>query len=492
VAGPAATVNGEVLIFVPCGVAGPYGEIKKLFEAKYPGVKVTQDLSNIDVQTKLIMDGKSVPDMWIALGDQEMNRIKQSGKVAGEPVTFAYNSIAFTVHKDNPLGIASLQDLTKPGVKTIALATPENSSGYYAEQAFRQAGVWDKVDKKLWLTPEPAQVKVALSSGKAEVGVVYYPCARETRIMGGEPEEMKGKLQLLNKFPEETAKPFPAQAAVIKGCANPEGGKAFLDFMMTDEAQDVWEKWAFDRAKQPTSGERVSLYMYCGAGIRPMMDAAIEAFKQVKPNVRIDAGYAGSGCLLSQLTFGKRGDLYVPGEDFYLEQATAKGYIKSTRLAGAFEPVLLVQKGNPKGIRGVEDLARAGLKVGIGEPKSCAVGLAAEKLLKKADLLSKVEPNIAMRAGNVPELGNMVQLKSLDVSIVWNITAAQQVEKCDSVAIARKYYEPSRVPLGLLNFSKHEAEAQAFIDFLTGPEGQKIVKNSGMTTTAELGKPTGP
>ncbi|NPV47112.1 MAG: molybdate ABC transporter substrate-binding protein [Armatimonadetes bacterium] len=483
-AGPAARVSGEILVFVPCGVAGPYGEIKKLFEAKYPGVKVTQELANIDVQTKLILDGKAAPDMWIALGDREMNRVKEAGKVAGEPVTFAYNSIAFTVHKNNPCGIASLQDLTKPSVKTIALATPENSSGYYAEQAFRQAGVWEQVEKKIWLTPEPAQVKVALSSGKAEVGVVYYPCARETRIMGGEPEEMKGKLQLLNKFPEDVAKPFPAQAAVIQGCANPEGGKVFLDFMLSDEVQDVWEKWAFDRAKQPASGKRVVLYMYCGAGIRPMMDAAIEAFKQVRPNVRIDVGYAGSGCLLGQLTFGKRGDLYMPGEDFYLNQAMDRGYIASSKPIGYFEPVLLVAKGNPKNIKTLQDLTRPGLKVALGDAKACAVGLTADRLLGKAGLAEKVEKNVAVRHGNVPELGNAVKFRTIDVSIVWNVTATQQLEDCDSIPIDRKYYEPSLAPIGLLKFSKHSEEAQAFIDFLAGPEGQKIVADSGMTPAA--------
>ena len=483
------TLAGEVMIFIPCGVAGPYGEIAKLFQAQYPAVTVKQQMANIDVQTKLITDGKATPDAWIALGDREMQRVQQAGKVEGKPVTFAYNSIAFLVRKNNPLGIASVEDLRKPGVKTIAMATPPNSSGYYGEQAFRKAGVWDGIQSKLWLTDQPAQVKGQLSAGKAEVGVVYYPCARETRIMGGKQEELGGKLQLLNKLPDELSGSFPAQAAVIKGCANPQAGQAFLDFMMTDEAQDVWEKWAFTRAKQPASGNRVVLYMYCGAGLRPMMDAAVEAFKQAQPNVRIDVGYAGSGCLLSQLTFGKRGDLYLPGEDYYLNQATQKGYLASQEPVGYFEPVMLVAKGNPKGIKTVADLARPGLKVAIGEPEACAAGRAADALLKKAGLLEKVSPNIVLRAGNVPELGNAVKLKSVDVAIVWNITAVQQTQDCDSVPIARNVYTPSLAPIGLLKFSKYQPEAQAFVDFITGPEGQKIVKDSGMTPVAEGAKP---
>jgi molybdate transport system substrate-binding protein len=253
---------------------------------------------------------------------------------------------------------------------------------------------------------------------------------------------------------------------------------------LTDPAvQDVWEKFAFDRAV--VDPNRINLYMYCGAGIRPMMDPAVDAFKQIKPNVRIDVGYAGSGCLLSQLAFSRRGDLYLPGEEFYINQAKERGFLEGGTPVGAFELVLLVQKGNPKGIKAVSDLAQAGLKVGVGEPGACAVGVAAEAMLKKANLLEPVNKNVVFRAGNVPELGNAVKLKSLDVAVVWNVTAAQLTEDCEAVKIERSLYEPSVVPIALLKYTKHQAEAQAFVDFLVSPEGQKIVAASGMTANSK-------
>jgi molybdate transport system substrate-binding protein len=483
-AAPAAPpLTGELTVFVPCGIAGPYGETKTLFEQRHPGVKVRQELANIDVQTKLIAAGKAQPDVWLALGDREMQKVVALGRVQGEPVTYAYNSIALLVRKNNPRGIESLQDLTKPEVKTIALATASNSNGYYAVQALKQEGLWDQLEKKCWLTDQPATIKTQLSSGKADVGVVYYPCTRETHIVGGKPQEVPGKLQLLGRIPADISGPIPAQAAIIKGAKNPQAAQAFLDMLQETAVQDVWEKFAFDRAVA-ADPNRVTLYMYCGAGIRPMMDPAIEAFKKEKPNVRIDVGYAGSGCLLSQLTFSRRGDLYLPGEEYYLDQAKERGYITASQKVGYFEPVLLVQKGNPKGIQTVADLTKPGLKLGIGEPGACAVGVAAEALLKKAGMLDAVQENIVFRAGNVPELGNAVKLKSLDVAIVWNVTAAQVTADCDTIKLDRALYTPSPTPIGLLKFTEHPAEAQAFANFLISPEGQKIVAQSGMTPAA--------
>ncbi len=422
--------------------------------------------------------------MWIALGDREIERVAKAGKLEGKPVTYAYNSIALMVAKDNPCKIEAVSDLAKAEVKTIAVPDEQNSSGYYAKQAFEKAGVWPKLQSKLWLTDQPAMVKGQLASGKAEVAVVYYPCTRETRVVGGKPEEMRGKVQLLGKVPTDLSGPIPAQAAAIRGCTNPAAGRAFLAFLLEDQVQDIWEKWAFDRATQPASGPRVSLYLYCGAGIRPMMDRAIEAFKQKMPNVRIDVGYAGSGCLLSQLAFAKRGDLYMPGEDFYLNQAKGRGLITTSKLVGYFEPVLLVQKGNPKGILTIEDLARQGVEVALGEPEAAAIGRATNLILERARLKDKVEPNVRVRHGNVPELGNAVKLKTVDVAVVWNVTAAQVADDCDAVKLSPGSYEPSPVPLGLLKYSTHAPEARAFIDYLAGPAGQQLVQECGMLPAA--------
>jgi molybdate transport system substrate-binding protein len=477
-------LTGELLIWVPCGIAGPYGEIKKLFEQQNPGLKVTQEMANIDVQTKMLLDGKGTPDVWISLGDRELARVAEKGLIEGEPIVYGYNSIAFLVAKNNPSGLDAVTGLTNPKIKTIALPTEENSSGFYGKQAFVKSGVWDKIQDKLWITPEPSSVKTQLAAGKADVGIVYYPCTRETRMVGGKPEELHGKVQLLGKIPAEISGQIPAQAAVVKGCANPEAGKAFLQFMLTEPVQDIWEKWAFDRAVEPASGPRTHMYVYCGAGIRPFMDKAVEAFIAQNSKVRIDVGYAGSGCLLSQLTFARRGDLYIPGEEFYIRQAQDRGYLTSDQLVGFFEPVLLVQKGNPRGITRVQDLTRPGLKVAVGDPEAAAIGYTTDAILKTAGILDAVKKNVVFTAGNVPELGNAVKLKTVDVAVVWRVTAQLVADDCDPVTIDPKLYQPPRIPVGILRFTKAPVEAKAFADFLCGPEGQKLAGENGITPAA--------
>ena len=51
-----------------------------------------------------------------------------------------------------------------------------------------------------------------------------------------------------------------------------------------------------------------ALFVYCGAGIRPAMEAVRKQFTQ-ETGIPVQVTYAGSGCLLSMLTFARSGDL---------------------------------------------------------------------------------------------------------------------------------------------------------------------------------------
>jgi len=91
-----------------------------------------------------------------------------------------------------------------------------------------------------------------------------------------------------------------------------------------------------------------SLKLFCGGGIRPPINEIIELFKE-ETGVEVKPTYAGSGVLLTQIQLTQDGDLYMPGDEMFMSRAEEKGYITEKKFAGYFIPVLMVQKGNPKG-----------------------------------------------------------------------------------------------------------------------------------------------
>jgi len=175
---------------------------------------------------------------------------------------------------------------------------------------------------------------------------------------------------------------------------------------------------AFARAAQAST----TLMVHAGAGIRPPLDELGKRFEQ-QTGTRVDYNFKGSGCLLADICFSKKGDAYIPGELFYIEQADKRGMLAKSRIVAQMSTVVIVQKGNPKKINSLKDLTRPGLRVGIGDPEAVAVGRAANESLVKAGILGSVKKNIATQALNVVELGIGVKLRHLDAAIVWDATA---------------------------------------------------------------------
>jgi molybdate transport system substrate-binding protein len=145
--------------------------------------------------------------------------------------------------------------------------------------------------------------------------------------------------------------------------------------------------------------------------------------------------------------------------------------------------VILVQKGNPKSVKTLADLARPGLRLGMGNPKTCQIGRASEQLFAKNGIAwEAVEKNLAFSSVTVSELGLQVTMGQLDATIVWDATAAFYADKADAVAIPPAANEVSNVAVAILKFSEQPALAQEFVDFLASPDGQAIFRKQHYTT----------
>ena len=226
-----------------------------------------------------------------------------------------------------------------------------------------------------------------------------------------------------------------------------------------------------------------TLTLYCGAGIRPAAEALSQAF-EAKHNVIVRATYAGSGVLLGQITANEKGDLFMPGAESYVDRAIELelAHSPSKRVVAYFIPVIFVQKGNPKGIHGLEDFTRAGLRLGLGDERSCAIGRKTLKIFKKNDMpLSDIEPNVRFKSATVNELGVQIQLDNVDAVIVWDVIARHFIEDGTIVPIPIEQNLLSTIPIVRLLGSTHPDAADGFIRFVTSDEGRRILRDKKYT-----------
>ena len=229
-----------------------------------------------------------------------------------------------------------------------------------------------------------------------------------------------------------------------------------------------------------TAHAQTTILVHAGAGIRPALDEAGAAF-QKKSGVRVDYNYKGSACLLPDVCVSQKGDVYVPGELYFMQQAVDRKLVKpGYKVVASMTTVIIVQPGNPKNIAALDDLAKPGVRLGLGDPQVVAIGRAASEALVKAGVWDRAKTNMVMSAQNVTELSNAVKMKQLDAAIVWDATAALYSDReLKAVPIDARVATCSPVPAGVLKFSKNAKAAQAYVDFLAGPEAKAIFLKHG-------------
>ncbi|OHB66863.1 MAG: hypothetical protein A2V70_05165 [Planctomycetes bacterium RBG_13_63_9] len=232
------------------------------------------------------------------------------------------------------------------------------------------------------------------------------------------------------------------------------------------------------RSKAP---EGTKLLLYCGAGIRPPVAELAAEYGRLH-KVTVECDYAGSEVLLSRIKLSCQGDLYMPGDVHYVELAEEQELVSSKKNVCYFVPVILVQKGNPKNIRTLEDLTRPELAVGLGDPEACAIGRKCSKIFEKNGIVEE-EMDVAFRSLTVNELGNHIKLGMLDAVIVWDAVAALYGDVGEVVRIPPDQNIISTVAVGVLRSSEHPELAGEFVEFITSDRGKEVFAKHDYSTT---------
>ena len=149
-------------------------------------------------------------------------------------------------------------------------------------------------------------------------------------------------------------------------------------------------------------------------------------------------------------------------------------------------PAILVQKGNPKNVKSLNDLLRPDVSVGIANPSSVVIGLYAVEVLDKNGLLDSVKQagTVKTYGESFEKLAALVTLKALDAVIGWSVYASSNPDSVDAIYLnGNQIPRLSYIPGAVSTFAQDKASAQKFLDFLASEEGQAIFVKYGYQTT---------
>lgn len=232
---------------------------------------------------------------------------------------------------------------------------------------------------------------------------------------------------------------------------------------------------------QTGSNEEGSLDIYVGAGFSKVTPELIKAFNEKYPNVKINAKYGGTGELLAMIETQKSGDVFLPADYQYMDEAMNKSYVENNTVKNITTnvPVIIVANGNPKNINSLEDLANHGVKVAIGEVNGPAIGKVISQILNKTNLTEAVKSNVVVESTTVNQLVTYITTGQADAAIVYKAVAQTSNGTVQIIDIPETQNIISTVPVGVISFSKNKKLAQEFENFVLSSEGKAIWKKFG-------------
>ncbi|OPL13550.1 MAG: molybdenum ABC transporter substrate-binding protein [delta proteobacterium MLS_D] len=224
------------------------------------------------------------------------------------------------------------------------------------------------------------------------------------------------------------------------------------------------------------------LIVFSGAGLMKPMEELRKNFESAH-NITADVHYGSSGEIFAQVASGQPCDILIPGAEKYTQDALKNGWVieETIRPLVRHIPVIAVPKGNPAGIKSLDDLARNGVRVAIGDPKAPAIGRVSKQILIKNDLWDKVTPNISVYAPTVNQLLIYVALVQVDAGMIWGdlVTWAEGKGKLEVVRIAEDRNIINNIPTAVCTTAPLMDLATKFNDYVSSSEGLAIWEKWG-------------
>jgi molybdate transport system substrate-binding protein len=219
----APKVSGTVTVFAAASLKETFSTLGKQFETTYPGTKVVFNFGGSDTLAASITSGAPA-DVFAAASPKTMKTVTDAGDGDGAPATFVRNQLEIATLPGNPDHIATLKDLTKPGLK-VALCAKTVPCGSAAQTALTASS--------LKLTPVSYEQDVKSALTKVELKEVDAAVVYKTDV-----NTAGGKVEGVD-FPESAKAINNYPIVELKNAPNDAGAQAFIALVKSAEGQKV-------------------------------------------------------------------------------------------------------------------------------------------------------------------------------------------------------------------------------------------------------------
>jgi molybdate transport system substrate-binding protein len=199
------------------------------------------------------------------------------------------------------------------------------------------------------------------------------------------------------------------------------------------------------------------------------------AFQAKHPNANVTFNFAGSASLVTSINNGAPADVFASADTPNMDKVVNAGNTASSPANFATNKLqIVVPAGNPKGIKGLMDLANPGTVVILCAP-AVPCGSYANQALTKAAV--RVTPK--SQEQDVNAVVSKVSLGEADAGIVYLTDVKAAGAKVQGVEIPDAQNVIASYPMATIKGAPNPKGGLAFVDFVLSAQGQAILANYG-------------
>lgn len=196
------------------------------------------------------------PDLYASVRDAHLKKLNKEGKMKGDYIVYTHNKLELMVAKGNPKGIKGPEDLGRDDiVQSHPNPLTEGIFKFYGSEMLKDLNLFDKVtagkeckgcwavEGKTWFTERHhRETPDRIEKGLADVGIVWTTEIKEA-VDANRPLEGVAIPAPYNK----ESKVGYAIGALKEG-RNQENAQRYMDYLKTDDAQNIYNKYGFIKA----------------------------------------------------------------------------------------------------------------------------------------------------------------------------------------------------------------------------------------------------
>ena len=248
-AAAAEDASGDLYVFIAASLSNAMEEIQKDFNETYPDVEILYNADSSGTLQTQIEEGARC-DIFFSAADKQMDALVDEDLAKKDTVEdILENKVVLIKPKDGETKVTGFENITDAA--NIALAGDSVPVGQYSREIFDNLGITDEVNKmEINEGKNVSEVLAAVSEGSNEIGIVYATDAAS----------VADKVDVIAEAPADALKTpvlYPVGLIEDKEASEDDtaAAEAFLEYIKSDDAMKVFEKYGFTAYKADDASE---------------------------------------------------------------------------------------------------------------------------------------------------------------------------------------------------------------------------------------------